>query len=317
MRRGTSGLAVICLLVLGCGEAPAPSAAAPTPTHLPFGAVSQGELQSWIRFRLVYGLRADVDWVVHVARDPSAIGQEYNVPLLPEEFQRVIDASLSAENLLPAARRYAETFPTFAGAWLELPQTVIVFTDDVAERRTGVDELFGGNVRVRQVRYSLLDLKGFEDAVEAERDWLATIDVRAIDIGLDESDNSVRLYYEAPSQAVEARIRERLGGPDWVRFDWAGPPPWTGPYGRLEIRVVDNDGLPVPASMVLRPLDPRVVAFGPTGELEDGMFVMPAWAAVAWEVDVTYVTRNGERTITKEFTVPEDDVVNVRIVVDR
>jgi hypothetical protein len=306
----------IALAVLGLGgcNSAAPSNPAPASTTLASIAVSPAELASWIRFRLVYGLRSDAEWALRVANDPNAVGQEFSVPLLPDEFDRVTQDSLTAESLYTPARRYGEQFDTFAGAWLELPHMVIAFTDGLTERRTEASSLFGDRVIVKQARYSVFELKGFEDLVQAQSDWLETIDVRAIDIGLDESDNNVLLNYEAPNQAVEARIRERLGRPDWLRFDWAGPPPYTGPSGRLELTVVDEDGRPIPVSMTLRPRDPRVVAFGPA-PLDDGTFIIPTWPAVVWEAEIRYTVDGVDRVVSKEFSVPADGVARVRIVV--
>jgi hypothetical protein len=42
--------------------------------------------EAW-RLRTGYGLRADLDYIRHVAADPAATNQDYGVPLYPEEFE--------------------------------------------------------------------------------------------------------------------------------------------------------------------------------------------------------------------------------------
>ena len=313
--RTSTILAAAILLVVGCGQTPASSSPLAAAGPVASNAVSPADLQSWRRFRLVYGLRADIDWVVQLAQDPQAFLNDYGMPLLPEELNRVAEANFSADNLVPAARRYAEAFPTFGGLWLELPRVVLAFSDDAPERRTEVEALFGGAVLVREVEYSLQELQAFENAVKAERDWITSLGVDVIDISFRAKDSVVNIYYQAPTRDVEPKIRERLGEPAWLTFEWAGPPPWTGPSGRLELVVVDQRREPTPARVVLRSLDPRVDGFGPF-DAEDKPFIGRSWAAVDWEAVVLYVVDGMERTITKKFTVPADGVIKVRIVIE-
>lgn len=311
-----SVLAVLCLtsvFATACGEPPPTQMESRSPSAPPF---SQQDIEDWIRFRLIYGLRADADWVIRVASDPTATSEPFDVPLLPSELDAVHAANVSAQSLTPAVRRYAAEFPEFAGLWLELPRVVVAFTGRIPEHESEAEVLFGDQVVVRAARYTLTELRGFADAVEAERDWLSTVGVTVIDIGLDEMANAVNLQFRSGTQAAEAVIRERFGQPDWLRLDWAGPPRWTGPYGDIELRVIDGEGRPVPVTIVFRALDPRVGEYGPAEE-EDGIFIDKGIAAVDWVVDITYVDSGEAKTITREFTVRADELLKVNVVVGR
>ena len=301
------------LLVGGCGQ---PQVSPPTASQAASPDFSQAELASWIRFRVIYGLRSDLEWVLKVAEDPTAVGAEYRVPLLQDELERVAEANSSADLLGLAARRYADVFPTFAGSWMELPRVVLAFTDELPARRAEVEALFGASVVVREVRYTLDQLQGFEKAMLADAAWFVTNNIKVIDISVDEMGNAVEIRYRAPTQEVEPLVREQYADSGWLRFEWAGPLPWEGPFGDLELTVVDSNGQPVDVVIVLRPNDPRVNAFGPA-ELEDGKFADKGLAAVDWLVEIKYSFKGEEKTVTREFTVRPDELVKVKVVLDQ
>jgi hypothetical protein len=249
MLRGSRSIAlalITALLVGSCGERPMPAAsivATPAPSIL------LSDLNAWVSFRLVYGLRADVEWVVAVASDPNAV-TDFGPPLLSHEVQQVLDAQAGASALLPLARRYAGRYQAdFVGIWIEGPVVVLGFADHVAERRAEVASLFGDKVAVREVRYSRSELQGFLDAVDRERgpnadacdtisddnplvtaqcdvdgiDWFETIGVEVSGVYIDEVANQVEIRYHALTKAVETAMRLHLGAGDWLRFYWHGP----------------------------------------------------------------------------------------------
>ena len=292
---------------------PASTPAAAATSELSRG-VSEEQIAWWTRFRHVYELPSDRGWIVEVASDPTASAVQFGVPLLPAERARVGEANASAQSLIPFAHRYAAAVPEFAGLWLELPFLVMGFTAGVPQHQAELERLFGHEVIVRGTRYTLRELREFAQRIRADNAWFTAIEVEVIDASLDEMANGINLYYRAPTENLEALIRQRYEDPDWLTLDWAGPPHWTGPYGDLELRVVDRAGNPVEATFVLRPLDPRVSAFGPGG-LEDGNFVNIGIAAVDWAIELTYVRDGQGRTITRGFTVPADDVVKVTVVI--
>jgi hypothetical protein len=310
-------LTAALFLMSGCGEPPVTPSVSPGGSPQATEGVSQQQLQSWIRFRLVYGLRADVPWLLAVASDPTASSDPYAVPLLPFELDQVGNAISTAQGLASVARGYGNQFPEeFAGAWLELPVVVLGFTVRLPEHRADVEALFGDKVIVREARYALPELQGFLTTVEADRTWFPTIGAEYVGIGIDEMANVVEVQYRAPSKGVEAVIRERFGTPDWMRLTWEGPLPWTGPLGDLELTVVDGDGRPVAIECFLYTRDPRVSGEHLPREVPDGRCFDKGLAAVEWLVDITYMHQGHATTITKTFSVPPDGVVRLTVVVE-
>ena len=304
---------------MGCGvleNSPAPSATLPRASAgASLDGPQEADIEFWIRFRDVYDLETDRQWVLAVFRDPSASSAQFGVPLLPAERAHVGKAHASAQNLIPFAHRYAAAYPEFAGLWLENPILVLGFTDNVAEHGAELGRIFGSKVEVRAARHTLRDLREFAARIKADDAWFKTIDVEVIDASLDEMANGIYLYYRAPTEAVEALIRARYSDPDWLSFDWAGPALWTGPWGDLQLTVVDGDGRPVAAAFIIRSSTPGVIPIGPS-ELEDGKFNDIGMAAVEWVIELTYLANGQEKTVSRMFTVPPNDLAKVRIVLD-
>lgn len=317
-RRGAALAVSILVLLGGCGDAPTPPPASASPAPQASSAVSREQLQSWISFRLVYGLRSDLEWVVAVANNPAASDEIFDVPLLPDELARVGEAISSAQNLVSVARGYGNQSPDeFAGAWIELPTVVLAFSDRIGEHREEIAALFGDRVVARLVRYSLRDLQTFAGRVGAERAWFPTVGVEFIQADIEEQFNVVEFSYRAPNAGVAALIRERLGQPDWLRLDYWGPGHWTGPVGDLELTVVDHDGQPVAIECLLRTLDPRVTTENAPREIQDGRCFDKALPAVEWTAEITYVDDGASTTISRTFVVPAGGVVRLEVVINR
>jgi hypothetical protein len=303
-------------LVAGCGEArppqPSPSPFVAEPA-LPAG-VSQAQLDAWIEFRGTYGLRTDLAWVLDVANSPEAM-DTFGVPMLLFEEAIVNQAQMGASDLVSAARGYSNRFPEDqAGVWIEGPLVVIAFSDNIAAHRADVAAQFGAKAIVREVRYSSRDLQAFMRTVVAEKAWLTSV-VDVVQVDFEEHLNAVEISYRADGRAVEAAIRAHFKDPDWLFFRHLGTLPWAGPWGDLELKVVDEAGQPMAVKIVLHPLDPRAHAFGPA-DLDDGTFANKGVAAGDWTVDVIYVVDGEKRTITEAFTVPAGNVARVKVVID-
>ena len=300
-------------LVAGCGQNPA----TPTPTVAsaqPTPVVSQAELQVWIRFRLVYGLRTDVEWVVAIATNPAASSAGYHVPMLPFELQLVDKANLSGAALLPAARGYADDFPEFAGAWLELPRVVLAFTGMLTERRAEVEAFFSDKVIVREVQFTLAELQGFMAAVVADEAWFSSVGGEVVDIGIDQAMNSVSVHIRSPDEVIERQARERFSDTGWMQFTYDGPGPWKGPVGNLEVTVVDRNGKPAAVACLIGSTDPRVQAetsmFAP-----DGKCFFQDLAAVKWGLRVTYDFGGDSQIVLADYLVPAAGVERATVVV--
>ncbi len=258
-------------LATGCGAADPPHPAgsiAPEPIpqeSLP--VVSQDELADAVDFRERFGLRADLTYVRAVAGNPDAQAgvPEFGVPLLPGELDDLLSRRWD-----PDVHRqlsfYGQRFPDdFAGAYINQKASgvIIAFKQNVDQHRAALSSLFPPEalIEVRQVEWSLADLDGFVDRIEAESDWFDSIGVIA-QPGRNSIDNVVDLRFRA-REDVGDQISAHFGDPAWLRTAWKGPLPWEGARADLTIEVVDTDGQPVPQLWCeVTPLDPTVPSEG-------------------------------------------------------
>jgi hypothetical protein len=306
--------AAATFVVTGCGERPPAPSMSPT-ASAPASQVPAAQLDAWVLFRKVYGLRADPAWALAVSEDPRAVGAELGVPLLPAELELVAAANSSAQRLAATARTYGNRFlKDFAGSWIEGPLVVLAFTDDVELHQSEATALFGQRVVVRPARYSRAELNAFVEAVNDQRDWFLTIGAELHGTDVNEPTNSVDVHYLGPDQTVETLIRARFAESDWLHSVYDGPLPWTGPVGDLALTVVDPKGRPVSVECLLYTLDPRV-RHEDIRNFRDGKCVFPSIPAVEWLVDVTFDAAGQNKTVTKKLVVPADGIVRSTLTV--
>lgn len=266
---------MLAVAASGCGEGTssgqtAAAAIAPVQQESP-PIVSEKEVSEAIEFRQQYGLRADRTWVRAVADDPAAqIGiPEYGVPLLPDEFNDLV-ARRWDPDLLEQVRGYGLLFPDdFGGAGINLEASgaIIYFKNRVDRHRAALFNLVpaGSAVEVREVEWSLGDLKGFVERVLADKAWFDSIGVTVKAFGHID-DNAVQLTFRGPEEAA-GMIEEHFGNPTWLNAYWTGALPWEGPRADLTITVTDTNGQPVKnVRCDFTPVDPTVDVDG------DGVF---------------------------------------------
>jgi hypothetical protein len=244
------GLLGVLATVSGCGP-PAPAVSEhPIATATVGVAVSDQEISESVAFRQRFGLRADLTWVRAVARNPAAQAgiPEFGLALMPDELADLMSRRWDPD-LFGQVRAYGLLFPDdFAGAYINLKGSgvTISFKNRVERHRVALSNLVpaGSIVEVREVDWSLKDLEGFVEWVEAEDAWFhsAGISARA---GAYILDNSVHIRFQGPKDAA-GLIEQHFGNPSWLRAQWVGPPPWDGPRADLTIRVTDSNGEPVP-----------------------------------------------------------------------
>jgi hypothetical protein len=325
VRRTCSALVLSgVLLVVACDQtsvepsavpatvSPAPSESVDRPTPQPQDVVA------WQRFRSAYGLRSDDAWTLAVANDPSHM-DDLGVPLLRWELDRVSAANLAAVDLVPRVQAFGLLFEdSYAGAYIKGPLVVVQFTDQIDERRAGLATLLGQRapIDVRQVRYSLNDLDVFTRQVEADRAWFTSIGAELTSASAREQDNIVELTYKANDRDLGPQIRSHFGDADWLTLTLSGPLPWTGGYGRLVVKIVDQAGRPVEAGVLPTSADERVSSAFIPMEV-DGLYEEERIEAIVWEVIVTYFAREDERSTTVMVRVPENGVGSATVVVER
>lgn len=275
--------------------------------------VSPEQLEAWVQFRRVYGLVHDVGWILAVANNPAATSANYDVPLLPFEQEQVQAANTTGHDLLPVARAFADDAPEFAGAWLELPRVVLAFNDRVPEHEADARALFFDKVIVRGATFSLSELEAFMAPVAADEAWFESAGARVMDIGIDEALNIVRIHVQTPVEGLEAAARERFGDTGWMRFSYAGPGPWTGPVGDLEITVIDKRGNPAPARCLAASPDPRVQAEKVLVDMA-GKCLFRELAAVEWRARIDSEDGSTE-PVFEAYMIPAGGVVQATVVI--
>jgi hypothetical protein len=324
-------VAVLLLSIGGCAtetstpsiSSSAASSATSKPTPAPTSSFDPADIARWIAFRSTYGLRADLEWVLLAAGDPSS-ANDFDVPLAPAEINEVARKNRAAQDLVPAVTAYGGRFADFAGVRIDGPRVLILFKSAVDEHQTVLDELFGpGRIDVRAAPYSTADLEVLAAQVVAEQAWFATIRVEFIDAEPWEGAPVVRLRYIAPDRSAEPLITAHFGDPDWLTLRWLGPPPWTGPLGRLVVRIVDPEGRPLP-----RAADPTCLPTPVETSVRYSAFprdtdgtrrcVYEQVPAVAWDVEVTWLDANEiKQRIHRRVEVPAGGTGSTTVVIDR
>lgn len=271
--------AILALSVAGCApgptvpSTPAPPASTPEPGA---PAITEEELQEAIAFRRLYGLRADEGWVREVAENPaSREGWDfYGVPLLPSEFADLQHRGLG-QDTLEEVRSYGQLFPDqFSGAYYDptINAVTVSFTADIERHRTALSNLLPRHARVeiRQARWSSAQLNGFAADVNDEESWFDANGVIFGAAGRRVTEDFVYVQYQGAPDAAE-RILEHFGNPPWLKTEWLGPVPWTGPRADLTVIARDQGGRPLPGlHCAIQPEDPLVERMSDTLIVTDG-----------------------------------------------
>lgn len=249
-------LGLVVWLAAACGPTPT-TASSPVTLTEPSAQVtpqqvSAEQMTEAVTVRMRFGLRADEAWIRAVAADPAArVGiDEFGIPLTPPELADLMSRRWD-EELLQRVREYGLLFPKdFAGVYLDLQGTgvIVEFKNQVTRHRTALLNFAADSSRVdvRKVDWSLQDLEGFMDTVEADRAWFDTIGVRFVQVDHRVNENFVHVDFIGPREEAASVIEAHFGNPSWLRAEWIGPPPWPGPRANLVIKITDSRGRPVP-----------------------------------------------------------------------
>lgn len=293
----------------GCpSAAPSPIPEASLPADL------DAETREAVRLRTEYGLRRDLAWVREVAKDPTAV-TDFGVPMLPAET-----ASLFARNELPDPVRaaldgYGHT-DEFGGLYIDHPQggvVVVLWTTDPAIHEAAIrPELPACHpVQFRQVRWSEGELRGWQDRIGADIDWLADVPAAIQGIGVDVEANVVDVSVSSAVPDAAELIVGHYGAPaGMIRVDSDGTGAVLLPGGTVVGRVLLADGRPPgPNDLMLdsgSPNDPPGWCGGGDigyGVVEDG--------------NITFPCKAGRRTIlVKDWTADGEHPVVASLVVD-
>jgi hypothetical protein len=240
-------LTIALVLLAACSPLTTPDAESPVatvhvaPTEPP---PTTTEVEEWIAFRRLFGLRADEPWVRQVADDPLAVRAP--IPMLPDEAEAFQDTYKLVGDTTEKLKAYGVRFPdTHAGVRTEGRIAVAMFSGDVAKHRAALDLLHGQSApfTVQERTWSLSQLDAFARRVEADPDWFSSRGFLLFDADVSPLDNAVIVRYEGPiavdpgpSRALEQLAARSLG--PWAKIIWDGPIPWEGRRGDLRVHVI-------------------------------------------------------------------------------
>jgi hypothetical protein len=235
--------------------APAAAMADPCPTSAPTpipeallpASVDEATREA-VRTRTEYGLRHDLAWIREVAADPTST-QEFGVPMLPAET-----ASLFARNNLPdPVRRVLDAHghtDEFGGLYIDNVQggvVVVLWTTDPAVHEAAIRPKLPPchPVEFRQVQWSEQELRGWQDRISADMDWMTDIAAKATGVGADISDNVVNIDISSANPDAANLIVAHYAAPaGMLRVISDGTGAHLLPYGTVVGRVLMADGRP-------------------------------------------------------------------------
>jgi hypothetical protein len=171
-------------------------------------------------------------------------------------------------------------------------------------------------VQVREVMWSLKDLRGFVRQVRDDAGWFASIRAQLAAAEVSEIDNGVYLEVRSKDPKVVLAIREHFGDPGWLDIKWF-PTEWDGPRGELVVLVQNQDGEPLPhMRCAFTPEDPSVLGEGTGYSNEDGRCTLPRLPAVSYVIEIAAPTGETDTVVAaKRADVVPDTSTVVRVVV--
>lgn len=306
--------AILALGVAACAAGPTiPGTRAPTasPVELGAPAMTEEEVGEAIAFRRLYGLRADEGWVRKVAENPaSREGWDfYGVPLLPSEFADLQHRGQGQDNL-EEVRSYGQLFPDqFSGAYYDstINAVTVSFTADIERHRTALSNLLprDARVEVRKARWSSAQLNAFAADVNDEASWFDADGVIFEAAGRRVTEDFVYVRYQGAPDAAE-RILARFGNPPWLRTEWLGPLPWTGPRADLTVIARDQGGRPIAGlHCANEPEEPLVERMSDTPVATDagGRCVLTDVPVVVYNLSLSEQSGDSRRKVVAESRI--------------
>jgi hypothetical protein len=239
-----------------------------------------------LRIRTQYGLRHDLAWIRDVAADPTAT-DEFGTPLLASESAALFGRNALPEPVKAALDRYGHV-DEFGGLYIDNAAggfVVVLWTGDTSalEAALRVQLPRCHKVAFRQVRWSELELRRWQDRIAADVDWMETIPARWTSVGVNVSENTVEVDVSSSVLDVADRVIAHYNAPDgMIRVTSDGTGAHLLPYGTVIGRVLRADGSPPGRNSLMLDAgssdDPPGWCGGGDvgyGVLEDGSFEYP------------------------------------------
>ena len=158
------------------------------------------DLEAAIQFRATFGLRADADYAIAVASDPTSDSSRFGVSLTAAEIDDLDERMVVRESFEPALEAAMQS-PAYAGAFIDQlrqGQPVILTTDRGAMdgELKSVDGAELAEVVV--VDRTLADLEALSDTIKDARKELSAQGVQIVSVGIDVVSNRVQVGIGSP-----------------------------------------------------------------------------------------------------------------------
>lgn len=227
---------------------PCPTAAKSPVPEASLPADLDADTREAVRMRTEYGLRRDLAWIRDVAADPTAV-MDFGVPMLPAETASLFARNELAAPVQAALREYGHT-DEFGGLYLDNAQggvVVVLWTTDPAVHEAALRPELRAcpPVQFRQVNWSERVLRGWQDKISADLDWLAEIPAAFRGVGVDVIDNVVDVEISSAAPDAADRIIAHYAAPaGMIRVESDGTGAVLLPSGTVVGRVLLANGRP-------------------------------------------------------------------------
>lgn len=231
----------------GLERTPVPTVSSP-PTVEPLPSDLDPKVAHAIEMRRGSGLRHDLEYVLASMTDPRARIYLLDFPLYPEEEARLLADQADQDVAVSVIQAYAAAHDDeYGGLYIDRDEhpgiVTALWTGHLEEHQQAInDQLDGGFVILRQVRWSEAHLRAIQERITADLDWIREIPAAFAGVGVHIVANSV--YMEVSSaepRAVELIVAHYgLGEEVVVTSDGTGA--MLIPGGTVKGRVVRPDG---------------------------------------------------------------------------
>jgi hypothetical protein len=273
-------------VVASASVAPAPST---PPTEEPLPSDLDPSLRHAIEFRRDLGMRHDLAYVLQAAKDPAARNMLLDFPMYPEEEAKLMAEQADTDVVVPIVQAHAAAnADEFGGLYIGLGDerddgVVTLWTGHLAEHEAAIRARLDPENRVafRRVRYSEAFLRGIQDRISGDWDWLISVPAAPLGVGVDILENVVSMQVSSADPQAEAMIREHYGLGEEIRIESDGTGAHLLPYGKVVGVVLGPDGKPIKVDKEFMldyvSTDPGVCGGGDIGYgvREDGTFEYP------------------------------------------
>ncbi len=291
-----------------------PTAAATPIPEASLPASLDEETREAIRVRTDYGLRRDLAWVREVADDPTAV-MDFGVPMLPAETASLFARNELGDMVQAALGAYGHT-AELGGIYIDNRQggvVVVLWTSDPAIHEAAIRAGLPAchPVQFRQVKWSEQELRGWQDRISADFDWMSEIPARIESAGVDIELNVVSVTVSsAEPDAAERIVAHYDAPPGMIRVTSDGTGAALLPYGTVVGRVLLADGRPPGPNDLMVDAGSREDPPGRCGGGDMGY-------GVREDGRIEYPCQAGRRTILiKDWSADDAHTVVASVVVD-